>query len=543
LFNGIARESPQVFSRLREVLFGGEAVDPASVRRVCVEGPPKRLLHVYGPTECTTFSSWFQVTHVTADDTSIPIGRPIANARVYVLDGELSPVPIGVTGELYIGGAGLARGYLGRPELTAERFVADPFAEDGGRLYRTGDLVRYLPDGNLEFIGRADEQVKIRGFRIELGEIEAGLLGYAGVRQAVVVAREDNPGEKRLVAYVVAEEGLAVEAAELRGHLRRSLPEYMIPGAFVQLQQLPLTVNGKVDRKGLPAPEGRGQSGQYVAPRTATEQVLAQVWAEVLHLERVGIHDNFFELGGDSILSLSILARSRERNVQFTLQDLFRHQTIGALAGCVSLDSVPSPSDSGLRRPFALLTEEEKSRLPDELEDAYPLTQLQIGMLYHMQLTPEEPDYHNVISYRIRAALDLERFRSAAQRLVDRHPIFRTSFNLHDFGEPLQLVHRHAALHIEAQDESGLSIADTERVIREFIAKERRASFDISAPPLIRMHIHIRSDDEFQLTITEFHPILDGWSFHTMLVELFETYHLLEAGPTLPPTPPPEIGR
>src|SRR6185437_4344066 len=415
LFNGIARESPQVFSRLREVLFGGEAVDPASVRRVCVEGPPKRLLHVYGPTECTTFSSWFQVTHVTADDTSIPIGRPIANARVYVLDGELSPVPIGVTGELYIGGAGLARGYLGRPELTAERFVADPFAEDGGRLYRTGDLVRYLPDGNLEFIGRADEQVKIRGFRIELGEIEAGLLGYAGVRQAVVVAREDNPGEKRLVAYVVAQEGLAVEAAELRGHLRRSLPEYMIPGAFVQLQQLPLTVNGKVDRRGLPAPEERGQA-EYVAPRTATEQVLAEVWAEVLHLERVGIHDNFFELGGHSLLATQVIARVRQvLQVDLPLRALLDDAaTVAELA--IRLEELRRARQELKLPPL----------VPQPRAGGIPLSYAQERLWFLDQLTDLGKTYHECLALRLEGRLDIGALERSITELATRHEILRT---------------------------------------------------------------------------------------------------------------------
>src|SRR6185312_12162553 len=280
---------------LQHLVLGGENFPAKVLKKILLRARTLTITNLYGPTEATINATGWEMETTDAGE-RVPIGKPLPNYRVYVLDGELSPVPIGVTGELYIGGAGLARGYLGRPELTAERFVADPFAEDGGRLYRTGDLVRYLPDGNLEFIGRADEQVKIRGFRIELGEIEAGLLGYAGVRQAVVVARE----------------GLAVEAAELRGHLRRSLPEYMIPGAFVQLQQLPLTVNGKVDRRGLPAPEERGQA-EYVAPRTATEQVLAEVWAEVLHLERVGIHDNFFELGGHSLLATQVIARVADR--------------------------------------------------------------------------------------------------------------------------------------------------------------------------------------------------------------------------------------
>ena len=229
----------------------------------------------------------------------MPIGRPIANTQLYVLDEGLEPVPIGVSGELYIGGAGLARGYLKRAGLTAQRFIANPFGE-GERLYCTGDLARYRADGNLEFIGRRDDQVKVRGYRIELGEVESALLSHAAVSQAVVVARQEEEGEKRLIAYYVASE--ALEVSELRAHLKHQLPEYMVPGMWVQLQVLPLTPSGKIDRKALPAPEGRPQIGGYVAPRTPLEQTLARIWAEVLHLEQVGVEDNFFELGGHSLL-------------------------------------------------------------------------------------------------------------------------------------------------------------------------------------------------------------------------------------------------
>ncbi|HEX8244674.1 MAG TPA: amino acid adenylation domain-containing protein, partial [Longimicrobium sp.] len=253
LLNQLSREQPNVFAPLREVLFGGQAVDADSVRRLLKAGGPERLLHMYGPTETTAWCSWEQVEHVQEDALTVSVGRPTGNQRIYLLDTALNPVPVGVPGEGYVGGAGVVRGYLDRPGLTAERFVPDPFAsEPGARMYRTGDRLRWKADGRLEFVGRVDAQVKIRGFRIEPGEIEAVLSAHAEVREARVVVREDQPGEKRLVAYVVG----GVEGAELRARLRESLPEYMVPSAFVALERIPLTPNGKLDRKALPAPEG-----------------------------------------------------------------------------------------------------------------------------------------------------------------------------------------------------------------------------------------------------------------------------------------------
>ncbi|HEV3050189.1 MAG TPA: amino acid adenylation domain-containing protein, partial [Longimicrobium sp.] len=293
---------------LRVVVFGGEALEPASLRewveRRGVDAP--RLVNMYGITETTVHVTWRPLGREEVfGESGSPIGRAIPDLRLYVLDPARRPVPIGVPGELYVGGAGVARGYLNRPELTAERFVDDPFAP--GRLYRTGDRVRWLADGTLEYLGRLDEQVKIRGFRIELGEIEVRLAEHPEVREAVVVAREDVPGEKRLVGYVVG----AVEVDALRAHMRQSLPEYMVPGAFVVLDRLPLTANGKVDRKALPAPELASAEDRYVAPRTQVEEVLAGIWAEVLRLERVGVEESFIDLGGHSLLATRVVSRVR----------------------------------------------------------------------------------------------------------------------------------------------------------------------------------------------------------------------------------------
>ena len=292
------------------------------------------ILHnQYGPTEAHVVTAFPLAGPPAEWPTFPPIGRPIANTQVYLLDRHLHPVPIGVVGELYLGGAGLARGYLHRPELTPERFIPHPFSElPGERLYRTGDLARYRPDGNIEFLGRLDHQVKVRGFRIELGEIEAVLGGHPGVREVVVLAREDSPGEKRLVAYVVAQEGPAPSGSELRGFLKERLPEYMVPSTFVGLEALPLTPNGKVDRRALPVPEGRGVAEGYVPPCTPTEELLAGIWGEVLHLERVGRQDNFFALGGHSLVAIRVVSRVRDTfGVELPVRCVFESPTVAEL--------------------------------------------------------------------------------------------------------------------------------------------------------------------------------------------------------------------
>jgi amino acid adenylation domain-containing protein len=331
LFNQIASFVPQAFGSLRYLLFGGEAVDPRWVREVLQNGAPENLLHVYGPTENTTYSSWFLVEKVEETAISIPIGRPIANTQIYVLDRNLQPVPVGVPGELHVGGDGLARGYLNRLELTQEKFVPDPFSFDPlARLYKTGDLVRYSIDGSIEYIGRIDNQVKIRGFRIELGEIETALLTHPDIREVVVVAREDMPGDRRLVAYVALHSERELQIGDLRGFLESRLPNFMLPSAFVWLDRFPLTPNGKIDRRHLPLPDLSAQSAAtYVAPRTEMEKEIASIWQEVLQLEKVGMDDNFFDLGGHSLLMVQLaqkLQASLEREI--SLLEIFKYPTI-----------------------------------------------------------------------------------------------------------------------------------------------------------------------------------------------------------------------
>ncbi|MCF5387511.1 amino acid adenylation domain-containing protein, partial [Pseudomonas syringae] len=307
LFHQYASGLGEAFSRLRYLIVGGDVLDPAVIGRVLANNPPQHLLNGYGPTEATTFSATYEITSV--GNGSIPIGKPVGNSRLYVLDNQGQPAPLGVAGELYIGGQGVARGYLHRDELTLEKFVADPFDSDPqARLYRTGDLVRWRADGNLEYLGRNDEQVKIRGFRVELGEIEARLAEHTEVREAVVLCRQDAPGDKRLVAYVTVQQPeTALDIEQLRSHLQGLLPDYMVPAAYVQLDSLPLTANGKLDRKALPVPDAQSLiSRGYEAPQGEVEKLPASVWADVLKVEQVGRHDHLFDMGGHSLRAVTV---------------------------------------------------------------------------------------------------------------------------------------------------------------------------------------------------------------------------------------------
>ncbi|MEH2159118.1 non-ribosomal peptide synthetase [Nostoc sp.] len=340
LFQQITRDVPQAFTSLRYLLFGGETVDIRWIKKIIKNGAPKHLIHVYGPTENTTFSSYYCVEELPSG-TSLPIGRPITNTQNYILDTCLQPVPIGVTGELYMGGEGLAREYLNRPELTTQHFISHLFSNNPKtRLYKTGDLARYLPDGNIEFLGRIDNQVKIRGFRIELSEIEAVLNQYLAVKETVVLAVEDVPDDKYLVAYIVLkQEQIPMQdvqrfASLLRQFLKEKLPEYMVPRAYMVLESLPLTHNGKVDRRALPMPDTITFNKQdYVAPRSQVEELLAQIWAKVLGKEQVGIHDNFFELGGHSLLATVLTSRIRDTfQIDLPVRNLFEAPTVEQLS-------------------------------------------------------------------------------------------------------------------------------------------------------------------------------------------------------------------
>jgi acyl carrier protein len=317
-------------------IIGGEALQGESLLFWGSRLPETRFVNEYGPTETVVGCCTYEISGAELATGMMPIGKPIANTQLYILDVHLQPVPVGVAGELYIGGAGVARGYLNRPELTAERFVPDPFSSRAGaRLYRTGDMARYLPGGNLDFLGRTDTQVKIRGYRIELGEIESQLRQFPGIQESVVVVREDIPDDKRLVAYFTAQPDVAPTFNDLRDFLRAKLPEYMLPSAYVALESIPLNSNGKVDRRALPSPHlvGMRPEQEYISPRTPTETLVASVWAEILGIEHIGAHGNFFDLGGHSLLAMRAASRLSEQiKIDLSIRSLFEFPTVASLA-------------------------------------------------------------------------------------------------------------------------------------------------------------------------------------------------------------------
>ena len=523
-----ATEAPPL--ALRFIIFGGEALELQSLGPWFARHGDEQplLVNMYGITETTVHVTYrpLRASDLSTATGSV-IGERIPDLQIYVLDAARKPVPVGVAGELYVGGAGLARGYLQRAPLTAERFVLHPWASEGARLYRTGDRARYLANGDLEYLGRVDRQVKVRGFRIELGEIEAVLAQHNGVSESVVVARDDD-GETRLVAYVVSADEGVLTVSDLRDHMKQRLPEYMVPSAFVLLDRLPLTTNGKLDRRALPAPEeSRLDPGEaYVAPETETERILAGVWAEVLRVERVGVCDNFFVLGGDSIRSVQVLSLAKERGLSFSLQQLFQYQTIRELARAIGSDEVTS-EQSRRSEPFSLVQDEDRQRLPSDVVDAYPLSRLQSGMLYHLEATPGVSVYHNINSFHLKARLNEELFVRAVRHVVERHDVLRTSFDLSSYSEPLQLVHKEAELPVQFEDLRVFSSVDQQEVIRNYTESEQRNRFDLSRPPLLRFCIHRRTDETFQFTLTECHAILDGWSLQSTLAEIFQTYFAL----------------
>jgi amino acid adenylation domain-containing protein len=530
--------------KLRFVIFGGEALEYQSLRpwfeRHGDLAP--RLINMYGITETTVHVTYRPAGRIDVEkNAGSLIGVPIPDLKIHLLDRRLNPAPAGVAGEICVGGGGLARGYLNRPELTAERFVPDALsAEPGARLYRSGDLARRLADGDMEYGGRGDEQVKIRGFRIELAEIESALGAHPEVREAVVIARSDEDQQKRLVAYVVAKNSSAGMVSEFRGHLENRLPSYMVPSAFVFLERLPLTVNGKVDRRALPAPEGSRPelSEGYAPPVTETEIILASIWGEALGVDRVGIDDNYFALGGDSIRSIQVRSLAAQRGIELSLQRLFQHQTIRQLAQ--NARRTEGPARGAKIEPFGLISEQDRAKLPGRIEDAYPLAMLQAGMLFHTEYSRAAGAYHNVSSFHVRAPFDAASLTESVRRLVNRHGILRTSFHLGEYGEPLQIVHQEVEPPLTIDDLRDLDPGRQEQALNQWLQEERANHFDWGLAPLLRFRVHLRSDESFQFTLTEHHAILDGWSVASMLTELFRTYLSLASGADLAPEPPPE---
>jgi amino acid adenylation domain-containing protein len=507
---------------LKRVIASGEALTGDLVeethRRLGAE-----LHNLYGPTEAAIdVTSWAAARGARL--AVVPIGRPIGNLRLHVLDRELRPAPAGAPGELVIGGAGLARGYRGNPGLTAGSFLPDPLAaEPGSRLYRTGDLARHRGDGTLEFLGRLDHQVKVRGLRIELGEIEAVLEAEAGVRQAVVMAREDVAHDQRLVAYVVPADG-PLAAADLERALRRRLPDYMVPGAWVFLGELPLTPTGKVDRRALPRPEGRRDPlSEDAAPRTPGEERLAAVFAEVLGLERVGIHDSFFRLGGHSLLATQVLSRLRDLfGIELSLQRLFETPTVAGLAL--------------LRAGEASALEIPRRRAGEPL--VFPLSFAQERLWFLQMFEPGLVAYNEPSLTRIRGPLREEALARAFREVLGRHEMLRTTFRLEN-GVPVQVVSPRAELALPRIDLSGLAVEEAERAARRSAVEAAREPFDLAAGPLLRVALYRLAAGEHLLLVVFHHIVADGWSYYVIVRELALAYGAFATGgsPALPALP------
>ena len=513
-------------------------------------GPTGRVLNSYGLTEATVDSSYYDGPPPPGDG-PVPVGRPIAGTRLYVLDRRLEPVPAGVAGELFIGGAGVARGYVGDPGRTALRFVPDPFGPAGGRLYRTGDRARWSAGGQVELLGRADGQVKVRGHRIELGEVEAALLRLGLARDAVVVAPEGPGGARRLVAYVVPIAGPEPSTADLRRGLKGSLPDVMVPAAFVLLDRLPLSPNGKVDRSALPDPGAADHPGEdgppSAPPRNAAEATLARITVDLLGHNHIGIHDNFFEIGIDSILGVQMISRAREQGLRLSPIHLFRHPTIAELAAAAGPGPAPSTAEVAADAPFALAPEgvdpgavARELAAEGEVEDLYPLTPVQEGMLFHSLADGDGGAYVEQFLCRIRGPLDPPSFAEAWNRLVARHPALRSTIHWSDSGRPFQVVRRRAEPPLAVEDWRDSTPAEQERRLADFLARDRRIGFVPSWPPLMRVALFRLADGVHQLAWSVHHVIVDGWCLSVLLGELIDLYEAIRRGAeaSLPPTRP-----
>ncbi|PYK01941.1 MAG: hypothetical protein DME23_02925 [Verrucomicrobia bacterium] len=555
LFHQMVDEQIESLRGVRQLLAGGETLSVPHVRRMLEVLGNNRLINGYGPTENTTFTCCHVMTSQSRIEQTVPIGRPISNTRVYVLDRYMQPVPIGAYGELYIGGDGLAREYLHQPELTTEKFVSDPFgSEAGARLYRTGDLVRFRTDGCIEFLGRIDHQVKIRGYRIELGEIETSIAQHSAVREVAVIAREDTPGDKRLVAYLVAPNPPSGFVDQLRTLLRASLPQYMMPAAFVLLDAFPITPNGKLDRNALPAPEVTAYATRgYEVPLGEIETRLAQIWSDVLKVERVGRHDHFFDLGGHSLLAVSVIERMRREGLHADVRALFATPTLAALAAAVGGDSsivdvppnrIPPGCDAITPEmlPLVQLTSDDiehiVSAVPGgaaNIQDIYPLAPLQEGILFHHLMSTEGDPYLLSASYAFDSQARLERYLQAVQSVVDRHDILRTAVLWEGLPEPVQVVCRQARVVVEVVSlEPGAGDA-AQQLSARFDPRHYR--LDVRQAPMLRIFIAHDAANARWVMLQLFHHLsIDHTAQEVMQQEI--QAHLLGQAAQLP-TPLP----
>jgi amino acid adenylation domain-containing protein len=532
------QHAPIALSRL---LVGVEPIKQGTLQRFRNLSGQMHIINGYGPTEATVCATLFPFRVATEPERLAPIGTGIRGYEVYLVDTSIQPVPIGIPGELLVGGAGLARGYLNHPELTAERFIPHPFsAVPGARLYKTGDMARYLPDGTIEFLGRSDEQVKIHGYRIEPEEIEAALRQHPAVREAVVLARANvHYGDRRLVAYLIASQKPAPTSRTLRTFLQQKLPAYMIPSAFVVLESFPRTLNGKLDRQALPIPDATPalSAATFVAPRTPVECMLASIWADVLGLEQVGMHDNFFELGGDSIRGIQVVAKATRVGLRLIPKSLFQHQTIAELAVVAGSQSAiqtePGPvtdAISGMPVQHEFFAGELPEGEKEQIEAIYPLSPMQQGILFHTVYASKPGVYCAQWCGTMHGHLDVSAFKQAWQHVVDRHPALRTAFHWESRSEPFQVVYRQVELPWGQYDWQSMPAVEQERRIKAFLLEDRAQGFDLSVAPLMRLTLLQLAEDTYQCIWSLHHLLLDAWSLPILLQEVLQVYEAFHGG-------------
>ncbi|KHT63997.1 hypothetical protein RJ45_08775 [Photobacterium gaetbulicola] len=519
----IANQAPL---SLRYVVFGGEALELPKLKPwfghfgdSCPE-----MVNMYGITETTVHVTYCRLDADMVSSNASIIGVPLSDLQLYVCNPKMHCQPCGVGGEMYVGGAGVTLGYLERPDLNAARFIDNPFGP--GKLYRTGDLARWLPDGQLEYLGRIDHQVKIRGFRIELGEIESRLNRHPDVAQATVLVSEVD-GHKQLLAWVQAESGVA-DVAALRHYLAEFLPAHMVPHHLIAVQAMPLTVNGKVDRNRLLAMERTAVNREYVSPSTENERRLAEIWQQVLGVAKVGITESFFAIGGDSMLALKVTALAKEQGLSLDVSTLFRKQTIQAVAADFEAQTDSPITQAELSVPFSLLPEPTATRLKrrwgEAITDAYPASSLQEGMLFHSLSGDNSQSYHDLLSYRAEADWDPAHFEAALTEVANRHEILRTQFDISS-DRICQLVCAKAAIEWHCLDWRQMDSVDHEQAFADWLCQERQRPFNIEALPLFRVFVHRLSDQRFIYTLSVLHAVLDGWSVSSFNTELFGRYH------------------
>ncbi|HEX7332938.1 MAG TPA: amino acid adenylation domain-containing protein, partial [Pyrinomonadaceae bacterium] len=530
LFNQMAREAPWAFRDVQTLLFGGEAVEPRWVRELRDQGYEGRLLHVYGPTESTTFSTWHGVETVPAGARTVPIGQAVGNTSVYVLDRRQRLVASGVEGELYIAGEGLAYGYVESPVETAVSFLPDEWStQTGARMYRTGDLVRRGEQGGIEYLGRVDHQVKIRGFRIEPEEIGVVLGEHPSVEETVVVVRDQEDGDRQLVAYVVVKPGQQRSKHELRSYLKSRLPDYMVPAVYVWMERMPLNANGKVDRRALPPPQKEERKGERrEGTGTAAEEIVAGIFEQVLNVSDVSVGDSFFDLGGHSLLATQVTSRVREVfKVDVPLRDLFDGPTVRELAGKVEQLLAAGAGDDA--PPLQKLERREGEEIP--------LSFAQQRLWFLDQLLPDKPIYLVPIALKIDGALNIPRLEQSLNHIVQRHEVLRTTIGVNS-GRAVQVINQRK-LELGLVDLSGLTGAERQTIGARLIAEEARRRFDLSHDMLLRARLLQASSQEHVLLLTFHHIVTDGWSTGVFIGEFNQLYRDFQQGDpaTLPELP------